>query len=48
MRRLLVGLLVVLVVSVVVFSAVAVFHPNWFWLVVSRLLGIPLIAGIGF
>src|SRR6266850_4667801 len=41
-------LLVVLVVSVVVFSAVAVFHPNWFWLVVSRLLGIPLIAGIGF
>src|SRR6476646_4365103 len=41
-------LLVVLVVSVVVFSAVAVFHPNWFWLVVSRLLGIPLIAGTGF
>jgi uncharacterized protein YqhQ len=41
-------LLVVLVVSVVVFSVVAVFHPNWFWLVVSRLLGIPLIAGIGF
>jgi uncharacterized protein YqhQ len=41
-------LLVVLVVSVVVFSGVAVFHPNWFWLVVSRLLGIPLIAGIGF
>jgi uncharacterized protein YqhQ len=31
-----------------VFSVVAVFHPNWFWLVVSRLLGIPLIAGIGF
>jgi uncharacterized protein YqhQ len=41
-------LLVVLVVSVVVFSVVAVFHPDWFWLVVSRLLGIPLIAGIGF
>src|SRR5882672_12574816 len=41
-------LLVVLVVSVIVFSIVAVFHPNWFWLVVSRLLGIPLIAGIGF
>ncbi len=41
-------LLVVLVVSVVVFSVVAVFHPNWFWLVFSRLLGIPLIAGIGF
>jgi uncharacterized protein YqhQ len=41
-------LLVVLVVSVIVFSVVAVFHPNWFWLVVSRLLAIPLIAGAGF
>jgi uncharacterized protein YqhQ len=41
-------LLVVLVVSVVVFSVVAVFHPNWFWLVVSRVVAIPLIAGAGF
>src|SRR5256885_10713705 len=41
-------LLVVLVVSVIVFSVVAVFHPNLFWLVVSRLLAIPLIAGVGF
>src|SRR4029077_5833937 len=41
-------LLVVMVVSVVVFSVVAVFQPNWFWLVLRRLLGIPLIAGIGF
>ena len=41
-------LLVVLVVSVVVFSVVAVFHPNWFWLIASRLLAIPLIAGAGF
>ena len=41
-------LLVVLVVSVIVFSIVAVFHPNLFWLVVSRLLAIPLIAGVGF
>ena len=41
-------LLVVLVVSVILFSLVAVFHPNWFWLVVSRLLGIPVIAGVGF
>jgi len=41
-------LLVVLVVSVVVFSVVAIFHPNWFWLVVSRVLAIPLIAGAGF
>jgi uncharacterized protein YqhQ len=36
------------VVSVVLFSVVAVFHPNWFWLVASRILGIPLIAGAGF
>jgi uncharacterized protein YqhQ len=41
-------LLVVLVVSVVVFSLVALLHPNWFWLIVSRLVGIPIIAGIGF
>jgi uncharacterized protein YqhQ len=41
-------LLVVLVVSVLVFSVVAVFHPNWFGLVASRVLGIPVIAGIGF
>src|SRR5450759_1618848 len=41
-------LLVVLVVSVVVFSVVAVFHPNIFWLIASRVIAIPLIAGIGF
>ena len=41
-------LLVVLVVSVIVFSIVALFHPNVFWLVVSRILAIPLIAGSGF
>src|SRR5213593_136859 len=41
-------LLVVLVVSILVFSAVAIFSPNWFWLVVSRLLGVPVIAGIGY
>jgi uncharacterized protein YqhQ len=41
-------LLVVLVVSVVVFSAVALFHPNVFWLVASRVLAIPIIAGLGF
>src|ERR1700687_1266711 len=41
-------LLVVMVVSVVVFSIVAVFHPNWFWLIASRILAIPLIAGAGF
>ena len=41
-------LLVVMVVSVVVFSIVAVFHPNWFWLIASRVLAIPIIAGAGF
>src|SRR6266704_2416205 len=41
-------LLVVLVVSVIVFSIVALFHPNLFWLVGSRVLAIPLIAGTGF
>jgi uncharacterized protein YqhQ len=41
-------LLVVLVVSVIVFSVVALFHPNWFWLVASRVLAIPVIAGAGF
>jgi uncharacterized protein YqhQ len=41
-------LLVVLVVSVIVFSVVALFNPNWFWLIASRVLAIPLIAGAGF
>ena len=41
-------LLVVLVVSVVVFSFVALFQPNWFWLVASRFIAIPVIAGAGF
>jgi uncharacterized protein YqhQ len=41
-------LLVVLVVSVIVFSFVALLHPNFFWLVASRVLAIPVIAGVGF
>jgi Predicted metal-dependent enzyme len=41
-------LLVVMVVGVIVFSIVAIFHPNWFWLITSRVLAIPLIAGAGF
>jgi uncharacterized protein YqhQ len=41
-------LIVVLVVSVVVFSVVALAQPNWFWLVVSRIVAIPIIAGTGF
>ena len=41
-------LLVVLVVSVVVFSIVALAQPNWLWLIASRVLAIPIIAGAGF
>ena len=41
-------LLVVLVISVLLFSLVAIFNPNWFWLIASRVLGIPVIAGAGF
>ncbi len=41
-------LLVVMVGSIVVFSLVALAHPNWFWLIASRLLAIPVIAGLGF
>src|SRR5450759_2132375 len=41
-------LIVVMVVSVIVFSVVAIFHPNWFWLIASRVLLIPIIAGSGF
>src|SRR5437773_7456749 len=41
-------LIVVLVVSVVVFSLVALAQPNWFFLVLSRLVFIPVIAGVGF
>ena len=41
-------LVVVLVVSVLVFSLVALAHPNWFWLITSRILGVPVIAGVGF
>ena len=41
-------LLVVLVVSILLFSLVAVFNPNLFWLIASRVLGIPVIAGVAF
>src|SRR5256712_8732594 len=41
-------LLVVLVVSVVVFSVVSLFHANSSSPITSRLLAIPLIAGAGF
>ncbi|MDQ6918847.1 MAG: DUF1385 domain-containing protein [Candidatus Dormibacteraeota bacterium] len=39
-------LLVVLVVSVILFSFVALLQPNWPELVLSRLIGIPVIAGV--
>ena len=39
-------LLVVLVVSVILFSLVALLHPNWPELILSRLIGIPVIAGV--
>src|SRR6266704_1615324 len=41
-------LLVVMVVSIVVFSVVALAQPNWFWLIASRVLAIPVIAVLGF
>jgi uncharacterized protein YqhQ len=39
-------LLIVLVVSVFVFAAVG--RPAWYWLVLSRVVLIPLIAGISY
>jgi uncharacterized protein YqhQ len=39
-------LLVVLVVSVLVFSLVAIANPNWPELIASRIIGIPIIAGL--
>jgi uncharacterized protein YqhQ len=41
-------LVVVLVVSIIVFTLVAALHPNFFWLVASRILGVPVIAGVSF
>jgi uncharacterized protein YqhQ len=39
-------LLIVMVVSIFVFGAVGM--PAWYWLVATRVLGVPLIAGISF
>jgi uncharacterized protein YqhQ len=41
-------LLVVLVVSVLVFSLVAIAHPNWVGLIGSRIVGIPVIAAVSY
>jgi uncharacterized protein YqhQ len=39
-------LLIVMVVSIFVFGAIGL--PAWYWLVASRILGVPIIAGISF
>ena len=39
-------LLIVMIVSIFVFGAVGL--PAWYWLIASRILGVPLIAGISF
>jgi uncharacterized protein YqhQ len=39
-------LLIVMVVSIFVFGAVGM--PAWYWLVTTRILGVPVIAGISF
>jgi uncharacterized protein YqhQ len=39
-------LLIVMVVSIFVFGAVGL--PAWYWLVATRILGVPVIAGISF
>jgi uncharacterized protein YqhQ len=39
-------LLIVMVVSIFVFGAVGL--PAWYWLIATRILGVPLIAGISF
>jgi uncharacterized protein YqhQ len=39
-------LLIVMVVSIFVFGAIGL--PAWYWLIASRILGVPIIAGISF
>jgi uncharacterized protein YqhQ len=39
-------LLIVMIVSIFVFGAVGM--PQWYWLLTSRVLGVPVIAGISF
>jgi uncharacterized protein YqhQ len=39
-------LLVVMIVAIFVFAPIGL--PAWYWLVISRILGVPLIAGISF
>ncbi len=39
-------LLIVMVVAIFVFAPIGL--PSWYWLVLTRILGVPLIAGISF
>ncbi len=39
-------LLLVMIVAIVVFAPIGL--PAWYWLVVTRILGVPIIAGISF
>lgn len=39
-------LLIVIILAIVVFSFVG--RPDWFWLILSRVLGIPVIAGLSY
>ncbi len=41
-------LVVVVVVSVLVFGLVALVHPNWPELILSRVIGVPVIAGLSY
>ena len=39
-------LLIVMVLAIFVFAPIGL--PEWYWLVLSRILGIPLIAGLSY
>ena len=39
-------LLIVMIVAIFVFAPIGL--PAWYWLVLTRILGVPLIAGISF
>src|SRR6185295_8215463 len=39
-------LLIVMLVAIVVFAPIGL--PAWYWLVLTRIIGVPLIAGISF
>ena len=41
-------LLIVMIVAIVVFAPVTYLLPEWYWLFASRIIGIPLVAGLSF